>query len=104
MLALIRAGTFRSPASGDLIQVRVGIHSGPCVAGVIGHKKFAYDVWGDAVNTAARMESHGEPMRLHCSRDTWLLLGDDFDCIAREPMKIKGKGEMQTYFVLADKR
>merc|ERR1712048_1047157 len=104
MLAVMSKGALVNPASGEPIQVRVGIHSGPCVAGVIGHKKFAYDIWGDAVNTAARMESHGEAMRLHCSSDTRLLLGDEFKCVPRAPMKVKGKGEMETYFVVADKK
>jgi class 3 adenylate cyclase len=103
MLSVLGKGALVNPANGEPIKVRVGIHSGPCVAGVIGHKKFAYDIWGDAVNTAARMESHGEPMKLHCSVDTYELLKDDFECEAREPMKVKGKGLMQTYFVLSEK-
>merc|ERR1719473_318000 len=92
MLAKVKEGALRNPKTDLPIEVRVGMHSGPCVAGVIGHKKFAYDIWGDAVNTAARMESHGEPMKLHCSVDTYELLKDDFECEAREPMKVKGKG------------
>merc|ERR1719293_597120 len=100
---MMRRGDLKSPVTGQPIQVRLGIHSGPCVAGVIGHKKFAYDIWGDAVNTVARMESHGEPMRLHCSGDAHALLIDDFVCEAREPMTVKGKGLMQTYFVIAER-
>lgn len=104
MLRSISAGHLRNPATQESIKVRVGIHSGPCVAGVIGHRKFAYDVWGDSVNTAARMESHGEAMRLHCSDATYDLLKGDFMCEARERIVVKGKGEMQTYFVLRERQ
>lgn len=103
MLELVSSGQMRNPATYEPIRVRVGIHSGPCVAGVIGHKKFAYDIWGDTVNTASRMESHGDPMRLHCSSDTYDLIKDDFFCEAREMMQVKGKGSMQTYFVVKEK-
>eukprot|EP00929_Paragymnodinium_shiwhaense_P086657 TRINITY_DN47129_c0_g2_i1.p1 TRINITY_DN47129_c0_g2~~TRINITY_DN47129_c0_g2_i1.p1 ORF type:complete len:527 (+),score=129.67 TRINITY_DN47129_c0_g2_i1:119-1699(+) len=103
MLAVVASGELRSPATDEAIRVRVGIHSGPCVAGVIGQNKFAYDVWGDAVNTASRMESTGEAMRLHCSADTHDILQEDFVCEAREPMQVKGKGLMQTYFVVAER-
>jgi len=103
LLQVIGTGIFKNPATNNPIQVRVGIHSGEVVAGVLGHKKFAYDVWGDTVNTAARMESHGQPMRLHCSSDTYNLLKEDFVCEAREIMTIKGKGEMQTYFVVSER-
>lgn len=99
MLQKVADGSLINPNSGEPIQVRVGMHSGACVAGVIGHKKFAYDIWGDAVNTASRMESHGKPMHLHCSAATRSLIHDDFQCEPREVMKVKGKGDMQTYFV-----
>jgi class 3 adenylate cyclase len=84
---------------GNPLQIRVGIHSGSAVAGVIGRRKFIYDVWGDAVNTASRMESFSEPMRVHCSKATADKIVLDFDLESRGEIDIKGKGLMQTYFI-----
>lgn len=81
------------------IELRIGIHCGPVVAGVIGRKKFIYDLWGDAVNVASRMESHGSPGKIHLSEKTARLLEDDFHLEARGEIEIKGKGKMQTFFV-----
>ncbi|KAF4646845.1 Nitrogen permease regulator 2, partial [Perkinsus olseni] len=81
------------------LRIRVGMHSGHCVAGVIGRKKFIHDVWGDCVNTASRMESHGEEMRVHCTAETARELRGSFDLTCRGEMEIKGKGRMVTYFV-----
>lgn len=79
--------------------IRIGIHSGPLIAGVIGQEKFAYDVWGDTVNTASRMESSGEPGRINISRDTYELVKEFFECEFRGQIKAKNKGEIEMYFV-----
>ena len=88
-----------SPAGKQGLRVRIGLHTGPVVAGVIGVKKFAYDLWGDTVNTASRMESHGEPGRVHVSHAVRELLGDRFRGTDRGMISVKGKGEMRTWFL-----
>ncbi|MBI3396394.1 MAG: hypothetical protein HY042_11205 [Spirochaetia bacterium] len=80
-------------------QLRIGIHSGPVTAGVIGNNKFAYDIWGDTVNTASRMESSGKPGEVNISGDTYQLVKDFFDCEYRGRIQAKGKGEMDMYFL-----
>jgi len=79
---------------------RLGISSGPAVAGVIGKAKFQYDVWGDTVNTASRMESHGVPGRIQVSPSTYDLVKDDFVCEPRGVVDVKGKGPMETWFLV----
>jgi adenylate cyclase len=81
------------------LQARIGIHTGPLVAGVIGTHKFVYDVWGDTVNTASRMESHSLPGRIQISAATRAALGDRYSYEPRGMMDIKGKGRMETYFL-----
>jgi adenylate cyclase len=98
MQAYIDTHTF----SEKKIAFRVGINSGEVVAGVIGRKKFIYDLWGDAVNTASRMESHGAGGSIQITRSTYDLIHADFDCEPRGTMYIKGKGEMETWFVLSE--
>jgi adenylate cyclase len=85
-------------------QVRIGVHTGPLVAGVIGTSKFYYDLWGDTVNVASRMESSGVTGRLQISNETRLAINNEFEVEARGPVDIKGKGLMETYFVLGHKR
>jgi class 3 adenylate cyclase len=87
----------RTFAGGRKLQMRIGIHTGPVVAGVIGKKKFVYDLWGDTVNTASRMESHGVPGTVHVSEATYLRLRDGFALSPRGIVEIKGKGAMSTW-------
>jgi adenylate cyclase len=81
------------------LRLRIGLHTGTLVAGVIGTHKFVYDVWGDTVNTAKRMESYGLPDRIHVSAATRGVLGDAFLFEPRGPLEIKGKGLMETFFL-----
>ncbi len=85
--------------TGSPLEVRIGAHLGPTVAGVIGLKKFIYDVWGDAVNMASRMESQGEAGRIQVSAPMYERLAEDFAFEARGVVEIKGKGPMETYFL-----
>jgi adenylate cyclase len=81
------------------IAFRISINSGPIVAGVIGRKKFAYDLWGDTVNTASRMESYGTGGQIQITPTTYELIEDDFDCEPRGVIEVKGKGKMNVWYV-----
>ncbi|MEZ4912259.1 MAG: adenylate/guanylate cyclase domain-containing protein [Saprospiraceae bacterium] len=80
-------------------EIRIGVHTGPVVAGIVGVKKFQYDIWGDTVNTASRMESSGEAGKVNISETTFELVKDNFTCIHRGKVQAKGKGEVNMYFV-----
>lgn len=83
----------------NAFQIRIGINSGTVVAGIVGVKKFAYDIWGDTVNTAARMEQNGEAGKVNISSTTYNLVKNNFECTPRGMVETKGKGEMEMYFV-----
>lgn len=85
---------------GRNVPVRIGIASGAVVAGVVGRRKFFYDVWGDAVNTASRMESTGEAGKIQIAPETQRLLQDRFDFEARGEIDVRGKGQMQTWYLI----
>lgn len=85
--------------AGHRITARIGINSGPVVAGIIGRSKFSYDLWGEAVNTASRMESHGEPGAIQLSPSTYQRIRDQFECERRGTIKVKGIGDLETWFL-----
>ena len=91
------------PFSGQPIAFRMGIDTGPMIGGVIGHTKFHYDVWGDTVNTASRMESHGVPQKIQVTQTVAEILKDEFVCEPRGRIEVKGKGEMEVWFLIGEK-
>jgi class 3 adenylate cyclase len=82
-------------------EIRIGIHTGPVVAGIVGVKKYAYDIWGDTVNLAARMEQNSEPGKINISENTHELVKHTFDCTYRGKIEAKHKGMINMYFVEA---
>ena len=81
------------------LQIRIGIHSGPVVAGIIGTNRFIYDVWGDTVNVASRLEIYSLPNRIHVSQDTARRLVGPFALEPRGSIDVKGKGKLETFFL-----
>lgn len=92
-----------SPRIDEKWEIRIGIHTGPIVAGVVGKKKFAYDIWGDAVNIASRMETAAQPGEVTISKATYHLVKDQFDCEYKGTAHAKNKGEIELYWVKGEK-
>jgi adenylate cyclase len=87
--------------AGHRIEMRIGIHSGPLVAGIIGTRKFSYDLWGDTVNTASRMESEGVIGSIQVSTATYELIRNEYVFTPRGTVTVKGKGDMETFILVS---
>ncbi|MCI5224051.1 MAG: adenylate/guanylate cyclase domain-containing protein [Candidatus Electrothrix sp. AR4] len=99
-LEMIKAVKSFPDPNGNLIQIRIGIHTGPAIAGVIGTHKFSYDLWGDTVNTASRMESHGNAGKIQVTSELAKMLEKKFVLEPRNEIEVKGKGKMQTFWLI----
>ena len=100
MLSFMEKHAEKRRAKGlPVFEIRIGIHTGPVVAGIVGSRKFAYDIWGDTVNLASRMESSGQPGKINISGRTYDLIKDHFHCSPRGKVQAKNKGELDMYFV-----
>lgn len=98
-LDMVAAAESFSDPGGNPVHIRVGIHTGSAIAGVIGAHKFAYDLWGDTVNTASRMESHGSAGKIQATREIYEILKDSFIFEPRGEIEVKGKGRLQTWWL-----
>ena len=89
----------RSASGQPFFEIRIGVNSGSLVAGIVGESKFAYDIWGDTVNMAARMEQSGVPGKINVTEDTYVLIRDKFECVHRGKLSVKHKDDVEMYFV-----
>ena len=96
---MLKHNSQREAENKPVLEARIGINTGPVIAGIVGVKKFAYDIWGDTVNLASRMESSGEPGKINISGSTYELVKNDFTCTHRGKIQAKNKGEVDMYFV-----
>jgi adenylate cyclase len=101
MLDCVKTGNFLGGK--HPIEIRIGLNSGSLIAGVIGRKKYFYALWGDMVNTASRMESHGESGKIQITREMYELVKDEFECEYVGKITIKGKGKMEAWHLLSRK-
>jgi len=102
-LRMVAVSEARAAADGSTLggwRIRIGLHAGPIVAGVVGSSKFAYDVWGDTVNTASRLQTNGEPGRIHVSAELAGRLSSEFVVERRGLVELKGKGEVETFWLV----
>ena len=99
IIEFVKESKKNNPANKTRFDIRIGINTGPIVAGVVGTKKFAYDIWGDTVNVASRMETNSESGRINISENTYNLINNSFDCDYRGEIKVKNRGSMKMYFV-----
>ena len=99
---LTTVGDLRAP-DGSPVQLRIGIHAGPLVAGVIGDSRFHYDLWGDTVNIASRMEAMSEPGRIQVTEEIYRRLRDRFEFEPRGKVEVKGKGRLDTWYLVGRK-